>query len=80
MQVGLASVASTLQATGGTTALSAAALADRLETMGAALDVSTTQQATALNFECLVPDLQDVLSLVAAVLQCAPPPSSQKCT
>ena len=72
MQVMLASVASNLQANGGTTTIGVAELTEKLENIAAAIEAGVTPQATALNFECLPQDLPEVLTLVSDVLQCAP--------
>ena len=71
-QVGLATVASSLQANGGTATVSYDELVDRLETVAAGIESGVTPQASALNFECLPQDLPEVLHLVSDVLRFAP--------
>ena len=71
--MGLAGIASMLQAAAGAGPLTGEQLAAKLESMGASIEASVSQEFTSLNFECLPQDLPEVLALVGSVLQCALP-------
>ena len=71
VQIGLASVASQLQAVGGTASVDTDSWVEQLESIAASIESGTTPQATALTFECLPQDLPTILGLLSDVLQCA---------
>jgi hypothetical protein len=71
MQVGLATVASTLQANGGTATMNSEELSEWLENNAASIESSMSLPASSLNFECLSQDLPNMLQKVSDILMCA---------
>lgn len=70
LQVGLASIATSLQANSGTRRMAAPELVAKLDDMAASIEGSVTSQASSLVFECLDQDVRDVLGMVSEIVRC----------
>ena len=71
MQVGLATIATSLQANGGTERMAADEFVAKLDDMAASIEGTVNAQASSLVFECLDQDVQDVLGMVSEIVRCA---------